>query len=322
MINDSTRASLLLCAVLAGDKQLAVDPLSTGEYHRVLAALKAIESENASLIGQDVPLALEGLAAAGWDRERLAGLLAREPELDRAVELWAQIEIRAISYLDEEYPARLRERLRTAAPPVLFVAGSTELLSRGGLAIVGSRNTDEAALKFAAGLASLCAEQDVTVISGGARGVDQTAMMAALEANGSALGVLADSLAREAVSEKYRVHLDRGHVTLASSCSPEAPFSVGNAMSRNKLIYALSDAALVVSAEAQTGGTWHGAVENLKQKWTPLFVRRDDSSPRGNDLLIRRGGIAVDTEQLNSNLDIRSWFAARPDSGGLSLFSE
>jgi predicted Rossmann fold nucleotide-binding protein DprA/Smf involved in DNA uptake len=281
-----------------------------------------MDSEVASLIGHDGLPALDGLAAAGWDRERLAGLLAREPELDRVVELWAQIEVRVICCLDEEYPARLRERLRTAAPPLLFVVGSGELLTRGGLAVVGSRNTDEAALKFTAELASLCAEQDVTVISGGARGVDQTAMMAALEANGSALGILADSLAREAVSEKYRVHLDRRRLTLTSSCSPEAPFSVGNAMSRNKLIYALSDAALVVSAEAQTGGTWHGAVENLKQKWTPLIVRRDDSAPRGNDLLIRRGGIAIDPAELTPALDIRSWFAARGDSGGLSLFPE
>jgi predicted Rossmann fold nucleotide-binding protein DprA/Smf involved in DNA uptake len=308
--------------VLAGDKQLPVAPLSTGEYHRVLAALKVVGSDVASLIGDGGLPTLELLAAAGWDRERLAGLLAREPELDRAIELWAQIELRVICCLDEEYPARLRERLRTAAPPLLFVVGSGELLTRGGLAMVGSRNTDEAALKFAAGLASLCAEQDVTVISGGARGVDQTAMLAALEANGSALGILADSLVREAVSEKYAVHLDRGHVTLASLCSPEAPFSVGNAMSRNKLIYALSDAALVVSAEAQTGGTWHGAVENLKQKWTPLFVRRDDSAPRGNDLLIRRGGIAVESAELNSALDIRLWFAARGDAGNPSLFPE
>ena len=321
-MNDTTRASLLLCAVLAGDKQPAVAPLSTGEYHRALAALKAMDGEIASLIGRESVPIVERLAAVGWDRERLAGLLARGAEVDRAADLWAQIELRVISYLDEEYPARLRERLRTAAPPLLFVVGSGELLARGGLAVVGSRNTDEAALKFTADLASLCAQQEVTVISGGARGVDQTAMLACLEANGSALGVLADSLAREAVSEKYAVQLDRGRLTLVSSLSPEAPFSVGNAMSRNKLIYALSDAAFVVSAEAQTGGTWHGAVENLKQKWTPLLVRRHDSAPRGNDLLIRRGGTAIDTEELNSTLDIRSWFAARPDAGGLSLFSE
>jgi predicted Rossmann fold nucleotide-binding protein DprA/Smf involved in DNA uptake len=321
-MNDSTRASLLLCAVLAADKPQAAALLSTGEYHRLLAALTVMESEVASLIGEGSLPVLEGLAAAGWDRERLAGLLAREEELNRAIELWEQIELRTVSFLDQEYPTRLRERLRTAAPPVLFVVGSGELLARGGLAVVGSRNTDEAALKLAAELATLCAEQDVTVISGGARGVDQTAMVASLEANGRALGLLADSLAREAVSEKYHVHLDRRHVTLASSCSPEAPFSVGNAMSRNKLIYALSDAAFVVSAEAQTGGTWHGAVENLKQRWTPLLVRRDDSAPRGNDLLIRRGGVAVDPQELNSTLDIRSWFAARPDSDGLSLFSE
>lgn len=321
-MNDTTRTSLLLCAVLAGDKQPAVAPLSTGEYHRALTALKATDGEIASLIGRESMPTVERLAAAGWDRERLAGLLSREAEVDRAIELWAQIELRVISYPDEEYPARLRARLRTAAPPLLFVAGSVELLARGGLAVVGSRNTDDAALEFTRQLANLCAQQEVAVISGGARGVDQTAMLGCLEANGSALGVLADSLAREAVSEKYAVHLDRRRLTLASSLSPEAPFSVGNAMSRNKLIYALSDAAFVVSSEAQTGGTWHGAVENLKQKWTPLFVRRDDSAPRGNDLLIRRGGTAIDTVELNSTLDIRSWFAARPDSGGLSLFSE
>jgi predicted Rossmann fold nucleotide-binding protein DprA/Smf involved in DNA uptake len=320
-MNDTTRTSLLLCAVLAGDESIAA-PLSTGEYHRLLAALKAIDSEMTSLIGKDERTALEHLTAAGWDRDRLTRLLARGATLDSAVGNLQQIEIRAVSFLDEEYPTRLREQLRTSAPPLLFVVGSGSLVARGGLAVVGSRNTDESALRFAAELGSLCARQDVMVISGGARGVDQTAMMASIEANGYALGILADSLAREAVSEKYRVPIDRGHLTLVSSVSPEAPFSVGNAMSRNKLIYALADAAFVISAEAQTGGTWHGAVENLKQHWTPLFVRRDDSAPRGNELLIRRGGIAFDPSELNSNLDIRSWFAARSDSGSPSLFPE
>lgn len=321
MVTDFARVSLLLCAVLSGEKSPAA-PLSTGEYHRLLVALSAIGGDLSQCTDRADSPTLERLVAAGWDHERLTKLLARGAELERALERWTPIELRVICFLDDGYPQRLRERLRDAAPPLLFVSGNAELLARGGLAVVGSRNTDDAALSFSAQLASRCAEQDVAVISGGARGVDQTAMMASLEADGYALGLLADSLAREAVSEKYHIPIDRGRLALASSCSPEAPFSVGNAMSRNKLIYALADAAFVVCAEAQTGGTWNGAVENLKRKWTPLLVRRDDSAPRGNDLLIKRGGTAIGAEDLNSKLDIRSWFAVRPDAGGLSLFAE
>jgi len=321
-MNDATRASLLLAAVIPAERQSNIAPLTTGEFHRLLAALQAPEEDMASLAGQDATIVLERLTTAGWDGERLGNLLARAANLDLAVERWTQIELQVVGYLDRDYPSRLREQLGDAAPPLLFVAGSTQLLARGGLAVVGSRNTDEAALRFTARLASLCAEQGVAVISGGARGVDQTAMLAALDVNGYVLGMLADSLAREAISEKYRVHLDRGHLALASSCSPEAPFSVGNAMSRNKLIYVLSDAAFVVCSDAQTGGTWNGAVENLKKKWTPLLVRRDDLAPRGNELLIGRGGVPFESNELDSTPDIRSWFARPVDSSGLSLFPD
>jgi predicted Rossmann fold nucleotide-binding protein DprA/Smf involved in DNA uptake len=321
-MNDSTRASTLLCATLASDKQKADDPLTTSEFHRLLVALESLNSDVAAMIGGGRATVLDQLTSRGWNSQRLSDLLAREAELDRAALRWSEINLSILSFLDDKYPARLRARLRDTAPPLLFFVGSDNLLDRGGLAIIGSRNTDDTALQFTAQLGRRCTEQDVMVISGGARGVDQKAMLASLDANGYALGILGDSLAREAVSEKYAVHIERGHLTLASSVSPEAPFSIGNAMSRNKLIYALSDAAFVVSANAQTGGTWHGAVENLKRRWTPLLVRNDESAPRGNDLLIRRGGIALNPAELNTTLDIHSWFTDRGDSDCLSLFPE
>ena len=51
---------------------------------------------------------------------------------------------------------------------------------------------------------------------------------------------------------------------LCTPYGPDAPFSPGNAMGRNKLIYAQSLVTLVVASDRETGGTWSGAVEALK----------------------------------------------------------
>jgi DNA processing protein len=74
-------------------------------------------------------------------------------------------------------------------------------------------------------------------------------------------------------------------------------------MGRNKLIYALSSAAVVVSSAVDTGGTWAGAIENLRAGWVPLFVRDGQDVPDGNRELIKRGGRAISMEELESNLE-------------------
>ena len=66
--------------------------------------------------------------------------------------------------------------------------------------------------------------------------------------------------------------LDR-RLVLISLCDPKAGFNVGNAMQRNKLIYALADAALVANADLEKGGTWAGATEQLKKlRSVPVYV--------------------------------------------------
>ena len=79
-----------------------------------------------------------------------------------------------------------------------------------------------------------------------------------------------------------------GRLVLVSPYDPAAGFNVGHAMGRNKLIYALADAALVVSADYKKGGTWAGAVEQLDRlKLVPVYVRSD--SDRGLQALIDKG---------------------------------
>jgi predicted Rossmann fold nucleotide-binding protein DprA/Smf involved in DNA uptake len=60
---------------------------------------------------------------------------------------------------------------------------------------------------------------------------------------------------------------------------------------RNKLIYALADAALVVSADFQKGGTWEGAIEQIERlQFVTVFVRNGERDGKGNRALIQRGG--------------------------------
>jgi hypothetical protein len=92
-------------------------------------------------------------------------------------------------------------------------------------------------------------------VSGEARGIDETAMLSALEHQGTAIGVLADRLLRAATSAKYRKHLMVNNLVLVSPFNPEAGFNVGNAMARNRHIYCLADAAVVVSSTRDKGGT-------------------------------------------------------------------
>jgi predicted Rossmann fold nucleotide-binding protein DprA/Smf involved in DNA uptake len=190
---------------------------------------------------------------------------------------------------DSEYPERLKKRLKLEAPPVLYGCGNRNLLDGRGIAVVGSRDASDDDLSFAAQLGADAASRGFSIVSGGARGVDEAAMLGALEREGTVVGVLADSLLRSATSAKYRKHLMSNDLVLVSPFNPEAGFSVGNAMARNCYIYCLADAAVVVTAGRDKGGTWNGAIGNLRSRWVPLWVRWHPDPRSGNADLVRRG---------------------------------
>ena len=198
---------------------------------------------------------------------------------------------------DDDYPTRLRDRLRDGAPPVLYGSGGRGILDAPGLAIVGSRDADALAISFCEQLGRHCAENGTAVYSGAAKGVDTAAMMSAAERNGAVVGVLPDGLEGAIRKRDFRPLLVDSNLTLISPYHPAARFSVGAAMGRNRIIYALSCAAVVVSS-GDAGGTWNGAIENVHAGWVPLFVRSDGSEPPGNRALVVRGGRPVALDQL------------------------
>jgi predicted Rossmann fold nucleotide-binding protein DprA/Smf involved in DNA uptake len=107
-------------------------------------------------------------------------------------------------------------------------------------------------------------------------------------------GFLLDLSMEKAIQNRhYRHALDEGNLTLLSPYVPDAGFSAGAAMGRNKLIYTLADYGLVVACEAHKGGTWRGSTEVLRRGWVPVFVVDGPDASEGNKLLLNKGTIPL-----------------------------
>lgn len=289
-ISLQTQAILLLTAWFSKPTPRDPKPLTVTEWGRFAQWLKVQNITPELLLTASDPLTpLEGWSDRTITQERIVALLGRAGALGLALEKWQRAGLWVMTRSDPDYPTRLKRRLKFDAPPLLFGCGNRQLLEQEGIAVIGSRDATADDLVYATTLGGQLSRQGYAVISGGARGVDEAAMIGALNQAGAVVGVLADSLLRTATAAKYRQGIMNNHVVLISPFNPEAGFDVGNAMARNKYIYCLADAAVVVATGKDKGGTWQGATENLKQGWVPLWVKQHANPASGNAALVGRG---------------------------------
>lgn len=281
--SDDALATALLVSRLAAD---GVDPLKASEFW-------PLSDSPGDLLGSSV----DDLVTLGLDgvlSERVVRLLDRAVGLAFELERYGEAGIATVTVHDEGYPMRLRERLGDKAPPLLHVAGAVDQLSVAGVGIVGSRGVSEEGAEVARRVAGRAVANGLPVVSGGARGVDRLAMGAAHDAGGCVTGVLADSLSRAVSKADTRRAILGGSTVLCTPYGPEAPFSVGTAMGRNKLIYALSILTVVVAGDEDTGGTWAGAVEALRGGFGRVAAWRGSGEGPGNAPLVRLGAIPLE----------------------------
>lgn len=130
------------------------------------------------------------LKTAGLDARSAQQIGTRRPTIDPDAELQrlADGEVQAVTWLDDDYPARLKEIFDL--PPVLYIRGRLLPDDERSVAVVGTRKPTaygrEAAYRISADLA----ESGVTVVSGLARGIDAIAHRAALEGGFRTIAVL------------------------------------------------------------------------------------------------------------------------------------
>jgi len=200
-----------------------------------------------------------------------------------------------IPFKSEEYSATLKRNLTLQkTPPLLYVKGNTSLLNESSVAIVGSRKASKSSLEFTKNIARSCTKNCQVVVSGFAKGVDKTALDAALESNGHSIIVLPQGvLTFGSGIKKYYKKIIEGDVLVLSTYHPKVPWSVGLAMSRNTYIYGLAEKIYVAESDSK-GGTWSGVLDGLR-KGRATFIRKPEPGEKNaNSILILKGAIPVD----------------------------
>ena len=211
--------------------------------------------------------------------------------------------IYTVTQTDIAYPKRLLNVLGEKAPPLIYYCGNSKLANMDNVAIVGSRIIDEQAEKYTMALAKKAVGEGYAICSGGAKGTDRTAEKTALEAGGFCISFLADSITKKLSQTEIQQAVLSGKMLLLSAVSPNAPFHTGNAMARNRYIYAMSQCAFVIASDYNKGGTWAGASQNIKSHLSNTYVW-DNSKYSGNKQLIAKGGIGIDNLDLFSVADL------------------
>jgi DNA processing protein len=109
-------------------------------------------------------------------------------DLDAELKRVEQSGCRIVIQSDENYPPLLKQ---IYDPPVLlYVRGDLAVKDKNAVAMVGSRMTTHYGIEVARKLAYQLAYTGVTVVSGGARGIDTAAHQGALGAKGRTIAVL------------------------------------------------------------------------------------------------------------------------------------
>lgn len=297
-ISENTQATLLLCGTLGKDNG-AARPLTLPQYNAVVQALVSLDKRPSDLLHEgglaeticSMPVENARLKEPA-SADRLKALLDRGFALSMALNRWAQYGVRPVGRGDDLYPARMKLYLKGKAPAVLYYAGSDQLWSGGGMAFVGSRNISDEATEAIRRVVRECVDANMPIVSGGARGADQTSMRTAFECGGSVVAALPGDLLKTCLARENREAIGAGRVLLFSAVDPDERFTPINAMDRNKHIYAMADYAFVAQSDTK-GGTWTGAVEELKRpEHHPVFVYMGRSRVEGCAKLVAQGGVA------------------------------
>jgi len=289
MLSLDSQVLLLVCSRLglAGDSDLA--PLTLREWNPLARKIQASAFQRPQeLLGQGVEEIQQQLELPEAEAERLVRLLQRTDSLAIELERLASKHIHVMTRIDSDYPQRYRQRLKEFAPAALFYVGEPALLGQPGIAVVGSRHLDQAGQECATFVGNACGLSGLVLYSGGAKGVDTISMNAALEARGSAVGILADSLERSIRDSGARSAMSRGDLCLATPYSPGAGFSVGAAMGRATdialesadMVIMRPDLRLVADAVALSKKTFSMLFKNPDTKSAPKIFRFFPAEPK------------------------------------------
>lgn len=232
----------------------------------------------------------DDLVAMGYGRDmaqRIVSLLDEEALLQHYCRKARKAGCQPLTRISAQYPRRLREKLGEETPGCLWYRGDISLLTQPMVALVGSRDLLQRNRVFAEEVGRQAALQGYVLVSGNARGADRSAQRACLRAGGRVICVVADSLAEQRDEER---------ILYLSEDDFDAPFTPQRAISRNRVIHALTPMTFVAQCGYKEGGSWDGTAKNLRHGWSSVFCYADGSPAM--ELLEQMGAESVECAQL------------------------
>ncbi len=248
--------------------------------------------------------------------------LARE-EIAQA----AAIDVTLLSLDDASYPPRLKEIYDP--PLILRVRGNPEVLTKPGIAMVGTRHPTPYGSGMAERLASDLAAQGLVIISGMARGVDTASHRGAIAAKGKTVAVFGTGV--DVIYPKENSRIAEQILALGGALISEFPLGTfaapQNFPIRNRIISGMSCGVLVVEA-AEYSGTRITARCALEQNRDVFAVPGNVTNKNawGPNTLIKQGAKLVATwedvwEDLPAEVRLALTPPATPESPGSSTAS-
>ncbi|MBI2844536.1 MAG: DNA-protecting protein DprA [Armatimonadetes bacterium] len=234
---------------------------------------------------------VEGLTGRAVEK-----LLAPEPaDLDSTLSALTDSGIKFVSVRDPEYPSNLRQIYDP--PVVLYVRGELRESERFSIAIVGSRRASIYGKSIAERIAKDLADRGLSIVSGGARGIDAAAHNGALSVGGHTVAVLGCGIDVPYPSE-HKALFDK----IAESGAVISEFPPGTKPeawrfpTRNRIISGLCVGVLVVQAPIDSGAliTARFAAEQGRDVFA-LPGNVDDIRNQGSHSLIKDGAALIES---------------------------
>lgn len=230
-----------------------VGPIAVLELIRAVAAGKSSAAEAAESLSSIVTAAAGGgQLGEAFDRWAVRG---EDAQGDRDLDAVHRLDGRLVIPSDDEWPTALSD-LGSAAPLGLWIRGEAKLNAalQRAVAIVGARAASNYGTKCASDLAWDLAARGLTIVSGGAFGIDAAAHRAAIAREGTTIAFMAGGVDRfypAANTELFHQVLERG--AIVSETAPGMTPMRHRFLLRNRLIAASSQVTVIVEAGWRSG---------------------------------------------------------------------